>query len=964
MADIQYIGNLRMNKEDISSIRVEQKVIRINHCIGCETEIENYPCPYCGFNKSDYHHPEHALPFEHILHGRYLTGKVLGQGGFGITYVGWDLLHQVKVAIKEYFPKGQVFRIPGQMALNWQCAAGVQPLWQNGINDFITEANKMAQIAEIPEVVKVLDTFADNNTAYIVMEFLEGETLRKKLERSGPLTWQEAKTIFFSFISAMDKVHEVGLIHRDLSPDNLILQPNGGIKIFDLGAAKDMREETSACVVKRAFSPMEQYGDIRNSGPWTDVYSVAATMYYSLTGVLPPSALNRVNEDTIRWDLPQLKAMPQRALEALKKAMAVLKKDRTQSMAEFMKQMQSLPPADHLICCPVCGEKASGDICPLCGFEYADGKQDEDLPQPIVINGRKYNVIKHSPNQSTYAYERIAWDIDSRCKVVIKIFAPDEYSIPSYDHRAYIQDADFFIQKAKILKKCQDIPEIIHYRDCFVDNKYQTFLYDRNLKEGFSVPNVYAVFDYVEGETLEDRISRLGPLSWTETKQVFFPWIEVMAKVHRCGVVCQNIDNRNVIFLPDGGIRYALNLGHNQLSLSCQNEEFPVSIPPFSCPSGDAGPEDDVYSMAETMYWALTGKIRDMQKTDTLWELSELKTVPGHVVKALQNALKLRPRERTQSMGEFLKHMQCCPVCGETISEVSCPRCGYIDAGKEIEKHGLPQLAVLKERYVVVKHIGKKDYRSNYIGWDRKAKKKVLISVFEGNRRSSPNKIHQIYLQEVENIKRTENIPELINYIDYFETQNSKNSISIYSIFEYIEGETLLQKLIREGPLSWKKARPIFVAWIVAMEKVHKQGVICKNIGKENILFLKNGQMRFALNLGEKELKDCQCEGGEGDDLWFNPNPFFPIEMYTTGDTGTWTDVYSMAAILYWTLSGKFPVSFADRWVVQKDPLDWELPQLRVLPPNVLTAMQNALKLRPKERTQSMQELLQQICTS
>lgn len=326
--------------------------MQINRCISCENEISGYPCPHCGFDAASYQQPEYALPCDTVLHGRYLIGKVLGQGGFGITYVGWDLALEIKVAVKEYYPSGQVYR-SSSMGRNllWNTGEQALELRQNGLNAFLREARKMAKVGEIPQVIRAKDTFTENDTAYIVMDFVEGENLKKRLDRTGCMTWPEVRKIFLPVIAAMEQVHQAGLVHRDLSPDNLMLAPDGRAWILDLGAAKDLATGSGASsvqVVKGGFSPVEQYGQAGSSGSWTDVYAMAATMYFSLTGVLPPPAIDRLYDDRLSWDLPQLAAVPKNVVSALKKAMAINLNERTQTMGQLLNNLQSTKSPEHV----------------------------------------------------------------------------------------------------------------------------------------------------------------------------------------------------------------------------------------------------------------------------------------------------------------------------------------------------------------------------------------------------------------------------------------------------------------------------------------------------------------------------------------------------------------------------------------------------------------------------------------
>ncbi|MGN1028098.1 MAG: protein kinase [Faecousia sp.] len=310
--------------------------MEFNRCYGCMEEITAFPCPHCGYAPGS-KGPDYALRPGSILNGKYIVGRILGQGGFGITYIGWDLMLERKVAIKEYYPSGQVIRLNGS-ALQWGGTQQAINARESGRDMFLKEARKMNKVRKIPQVVQVLDLFQENDTAYIVMDFIEGETLTRRLKKTGPLSWGQMQKIFLPVIQAMEEVHKAGLIHRDLSPDNLMLLPDGGVQILDLGAAKDLSLNSGASsmqVAKGGFSPLEQYHQRGGSGTWTDVYALAATIYYALTGTVPPAAVERVDEDNLRWDLPRLQALPPKGIHALKKAMTLRAKDRTQTMEEL-----------------------------------------------------------------------------------------------------------------------------------------------------------------------------------------------------------------------------------------------------------------------------------------------------------------------------------------------------------------------------------------------------------------------------------------------------------------------------------------------------------------------------------------------------------------------------------------------------------------------------------------------------
>ncbi len=321
--------------------------MKINRCMKCMQEIEGYPCPHCGFVPDQEPQPLFALPWNTILHGRYLVGKVLGQGGFGITYVGWDLLLDMKVAIKEYYPAGQATRQNASTSLVWYTTGGRAPEGEGG-NAFLKEARKMAKIGGIPEIVRVLDTFCENETAYIVMEFVEGETLKRLAEKNGPMPFDECAQLLLPLLEGLDKVHAQGLIHRDISPDNIMRQADGTLRLLDFGAAKDtsaQRDGTSQLVAKHGFSPVEQYTATGKVGPWTDVYAICATMYYMVTGEVLPDALERLDGDALDFSKAKTPLTgEQKAI--LTAGLAVRQENRTQSTGALAEQLKGIasPP--------------------------------------------------------------------------------------------------------------------------------------------------------------------------------------------------------------------------------------------------------------------------------------------------------------------------------------------------------------------------------------------------------------------------------------------------------------------------------------------------------------------------------------------------------------------------------------------------------------------------------------------
>ena len=230
-------------------------------CFGCMRTIEQGErvCPVCGYRHGAESAPEYALkPGMLLQNGRYLIGRVLGKGGFGITYVGMDLSLGVKVAVKEYYPAGQAMRAQDSSTLYWDSSAADIQASKEG---FLKEARKMAKLRSIPGIVRVLDVFNENNTAYIVMDYVEGETLKSILKQSGVMKPVDCIELLDPVIQALGEAHAKGMIHRDVSPDNIMVDIMGQRWLLDMGAAKDIgvapgeRSVSSNAVVKRGFSP-------------------------------------------------------------------------------------------------------------------------------------------------------------------------------------------------------------------------------------------------------------------------------------------------------------------------------------------------------------------------------------------------------------------------------------------------------------------------------------------------------------------------------------------------------------------------------------------------------------------------------------------------------------------------------------------------------------------------------------
>ena len=284
----------------------------------------------------------HCLRKGTRLIGRYTIEGVLGQGGFGITYLGIDELHEKKVAIKEFFPQGIVTRNIEYQDTVTVTFVGEKDNYEKGKERFLKEARTMAKFSKDEGIVKALDFFEINNTAYIVMEYLEGITLKQYLRENQRIAPEDLIELLVPLIESLDEIHSQGMIHRDISPDNIMVLPDGRIKLMDFGAARDYTEfgeKSLSIVLKPGYAPPEQYQTHGIQGPWTDIYALCATMYKCITGENPPDAIERVMDDSLKKISEFGIAIPPQEEAAIIKGMSVSAKDRYQDIKDFCEDL-------------------------------------------------------------------------------------------------------------------------------------------------------------------------------------------------------------------------------------------------------------------------------------------------------------------------------------------------------------------------------------------------------------------------------------------------------------------------------------------------------------------------------------------------------------------------------------------------------------------------------------------------
>lgn len=305
-------------------------------------------CEHCGYDEGQCNLP-HQLQPGTVLNNQYVIGRALGQGGFGITYIGWDQFLGIPVAIKEFYPSGIVTRDTTNSTSLFLYNDHAKDRFVASRDRFAREATSLARLGRssgAANIVRVQNLVQANATAYIIMEYVDGIDLRRYMKRQGGvLTLEETLRLLLPMMESLEKVHESHIIHRDISPDNIMVMPDGNTKLIDFGAAHEVQQDeegnqkSTEAILKYGFAPPEQYQRKGELGPWTDVYAMCATIYYCTTGKLPPNATDRVlGSEDFAWD--QVPNISGTMAAILRKGTAIRKDDRIQSMRQLREALQ------------------------------------------------------------------------------------------------------------------------------------------------------------------------------------------------------------------------------------------------------------------------------------------------------------------------------------------------------------------------------------------------------------------------------------------------------------------------------------------------------------------------------------------------------------------------------------------------------------------------------------------------
>ncbi|WP_295426695.1 bifunctional serine/threonine-protein kinase/formylglycine-generating enzyme family protein [uncultured Thiodictyon sp.] len=318
-------------------------------CPHCFAPDPGHPCRHCGWQRGlDNQAP--GLPLGTRLHGTYRIGRVLGHGGFGITYLAWDENLELRLAIKEYLPLHLAGRDGDRATLSVR-PGEAREQFDHGLTGFLNEARALARFDQHPGIVGVKGYLRAHGTGYMVMEYVPGITLKTYLERrGGRIPFADALALLMPVMDALRAVHQVDLLHRDIAPDNIYITTGGQVKLLDFGAARQALRDQSqslSMIFKPGYAPWEQCHKGGRQGPWTDCYALAATLYHAITGQRPPESPDRMEQDELVAPSRLGIALPAAAEAVLMQALAVKAKDRIQDMVSLqwgLQQQAVVPP--------------------------------------------------------------------------------------------------------------------------------------------------------------------------------------------------------------------------------------------------------------------------------------------------------------------------------------------------------------------------------------------------------------------------------------------------------------------------------------------------------------------------------------------------------------------------------------------------------------------------------------------
>lgn len=316
-----------------------------NLCYGCmnlKDCDENGVCRICGFDENAPSLPSYLAPGV-MLRDRYVVGKLLSYNGESANYIGFDTITQSKVVIKEYMPDTLCEREAGKSILD--VAPQYVAQYKTLMSEFVELNKTLSKMRSLSHIIPVVDMFGDNNTGYVVLAYFEGVTLEKYIEHNGGrLTWETVRRFFPPIFTTVSLVHNAGLVHRGICPENILIGENGDIKLTGFAISDERTANTEiAPELYSGYAAPEQYNSSARQGTWTDVYGVLAMLYKALTGVTPLDAASRLTDDTLETPASLVPEIPESVSNVIMSGMELDGEKRIQTVTELVTKLFEQP---------------------------------------------------------------------------------------------------------------------------------------------------------------------------------------------------------------------------------------------------------------------------------------------------------------------------------------------------------------------------------------------------------------------------------------------------------------------------------------------------------------------------------------------------------------------------------------------------------------------------------------------
>jgi serine/threonine protein kinase len=945
-------------------------------CLACNTNnsVSVQQCVACGSellsdssnNSSTSYHLRSGTT---LKQGDYKIDKLLGEGGFGITYKGTYTKNNAPVAIKEMWPERAARK--GNVSV-WPTSVSPQQKSQQ-LNKFKLEASNQ-QKCNHPNIAQIYDWFDENDTCYIVMEFIEGSTLLSILESRGCLTEQEVVKYFSQVVSALTKVHSNNFLHRDIKPENILINSQDRAVLIDFGAAREFfanQSTVNTIMLTPGYAPYEQYSSTGKRGTFTDFYALFASIYVLLTGTLPIDALGRAtsiinkSSDPLippRQINPQISASME---QAILKGMRIRADERFQTADEVL-----------LAICPGTNVGISIDrnINPSISDKSSANAATENsnlhffynLPTGTILKNGRYKIEKEiGENRFSIIYKGVA--ISNNVPVVIKEMRPDSHRSARIERNGttiiwkssvFQHQLNKFSLEASNQQKCKhsSIPQVYEW---FEEND-----------------TCYIVMEFIEGKTLLSIFQSRYCLTQQEVSGYFSQIASALKTIHTNNLFHPRVIPKNILI--DSNHRAVL-IDFTAFGEVIEDEVLGVKTriykSPYLSPEGTTEWEcsTDFYAFFVSIYEALTGQ-------SPVYAGERVAAIVDKFPDPLIPPCKLNPLISASMEQAIITGMKICPderfqTADEVLAAISTSSNVGVSVDRHTYSYHLPVGTRLKnDRYKIEKLITENGFDITYQGivlsnnapvviqelWDDKsARNKTQVEWSSSYSLESTLQLFRNFRLAASN-QQNFNHPNIAQVYDCFDENET-----CYIVREFIQGQSLQSILKSRGQLTEQEVIRYFLQVALALKTIHFNNLIHRDVKPHNILIDSQGRAVLIDFYAAREFIPNQAV--EMTQI-LTPG-YAPYEQYSrTGIRGPSTDFYAFFASIYELLTGKLPIDAADRAasIVDKSPDPLVSP--RKINPQISVSMEQAIlkgmRIRADERFQTADEVLAAISPS